>query len=58
MLPPPPPKDEEQQVIIGRSLLTSQRDRKPQTSRERQIAGALPDWEPLPPGELLVRRPR
>lgn len=46
-------------VIIGRSLMTSRnRDVKPQTSRERQIAGDLPDWEPLPPGELFVKRGR
>ncbi|MGW7077260.1 hypothetical protein ACWGH2_18685 [Streptomyces sp. NPDC054871] len=27
------------------------------TSRLRRIAEELPDWEPLPPGETLVRRP-
>jgi hypothetical protein len=27
------------------------------TSRVRKIAEGLPDWEPLPPGETLVRRP-
>lgn len=26
------------------------------TERRREIAGELPDWEPLPPGELTFRR--
>ena len=50
---------ESEGVIVGRDLLKSQRgDRKPQTSRERAIAGDLPGWQPMPPGELHVRRPR
>lgn len=28
----------------------------PATGRLRRIAQDLPDWEPLPPGEVLVRR--
>ncbi|MEV5799158.1 hypothetical protein, partial [Streptomyces collinus] len=27
------------------------------TSRLRRVVEGLPDWEPLPPGETLVRRP-
>jgi len=27
------------------------------TSRVRKVVEGLPDWEPLPPGETLVRRP-
>ncbi|MFF9123956.1 hypothetical protein ACF09J_11730 [Streptomyces sp. NPDC014889] len=27
------------------------------TSRVRQVVEGLPDWEPLPPGETVVRRP-
>ncbi|MER5206602.1 hypothetical protein [Streptomyces sp. NPDC002825] len=27
------------------------------TSRLRRLVEGLPDWEPLPPGETLVRRP-
>ncbi|WP_329365234.1 hypothetical protein OG896_13145 [Streptomyces sp. NBC_00669] len=27
------------------------------TSRVRRVVEGLPDWEPLPPGETLVRRP-
>ncbi|RPK78705.1 hypothetical protein EES45_16670 [Streptomyces sp. ADI97-07] len=29
----------------------------PATARMRRIAQALPYWEPLPPGEITVRRP-
>jgi hypothetical protein len=28
------------------------------TQRMRQRVDGLPDWEPLPPGEIIVRRPR
>ena len=35
--------------------------RRPQqervTSRLRRVVEGLPDWEPLPPGETVVRRP-
>ncbi|MFY1635074.1 hypothetical protein ACN27F_17670 [Solwaraspora sp. WMMB335] len=27
-----------------------------QTERQRKVVESLPDWEPLPPGEILVRR--
>jgi len=27
------------------------------TGRVRLVVNTLPDWEPLPPGEILVRRP-
>jgi hypothetical protein len=26
------------------------------TARVRNLVESLPDWEPLPPGEILVRR--
>lgn len=26
------------------------------TQRQRNMVEGLPDWEPLPPGEILVRR--
>lgn len=58
MLSPEAPGAADNEVIIGRSLLSTQRDSKPQTSRQRRIAGALPDWEPVPPGEIVVRRAR
>jgi hypothetical protein len=28
------------------------------TDRKRRVVESLPDWEPLPPGEILVHRPR
>lgn len=27
------------------------------TNRSRRIVSTLPSWDPLPPGEILVRRP-
>lgn len=48
---------EDDGMTVGRSLLGPSRPTAPpQTSRNRVIAGDLPDWEPLPPGELVVRR--
>jgi hypothetical protein len=44
-------------IIVSRGILTARATRKPETSRKRKIAGNLPAWEPLPPGELVVRRP-
>jgi hypothetical protein len=29
---------------------------RPATTRFRQVVRDLPSWDPLPPGELLVRR--
>lgn len=49
-----PPKRDEQTTPLRKDLLTSRLSTgKPQISRERKIAGGLPDWDPLPPGELL-----
>jgi hypothetical protein len=31
---------------------------RPVTTRTRRIVESLPAWEPLPPGEILVERPR
>ncbi|MFE4538975.1 hypothetical protein ACFRKB_28540 [Streptomyces scopuliridis] len=28
------------------------------TSRLRKVVEGLPEWEPLPPGEMTVRRPK
>lgn len=51
-----PPQEET--VVVSRGILgVRDRDKKAQTSRERRVAGDLPSWEPLPPGELVVRRP-
>ncbi len=43
-------------VVVSRGVLGSKSSSKPQTTRERRIAGDLPEWEPLPPGELRVHR--
>ena len=45
-------------VVVQRSVLARRSSDKPQTSRQRKVAGDLPDWEPLPPGELVVHRTR
>lgn len=43
-------------TVVSRNVLHSREPKRPETSRERKIAGDLPEWEPLPPGELFVRR--
>ncbi|HMR47862.1 MAG TPA: hypothetical protein PKA68_01245 [Arachnia sp.] len=43
-------------IVVQRNVLQPSRGDKKLTSRQRRIAGNLPDWEPLPPNELLVRR--
>lgn len=45
-------------IVNRRNLLASVQtpNGKPQLSRERKIAGNLPDWDPVPPGELLIAR--
>ncbi|MEU3573325.1 hypothetical protein AB0E96_33600 [Kitasatospora sp. NPDC036755] len=53
--PPPPPR---RPPAAGSPWAASPRpstDRA--TSRLRRLVEGLPDWEPLPPGELTVRRP-
>ncbi|MEV0322779.1 hypothetical protein ACIBKX_20890 [Streptomyces sp. NPDC050658] len=47
---PPPPRDSP--WAAGRRA-TGERV----TTRLRRVAEGLPDWEPLPPGETVVRRP-
>lgn len=50
--------DEQSAVILQRNVLrASVKPPKPQTDRKRVIAGDLPEWDPLPPGELFVKRP-
>jgi len=44
-------------VVVGRDLLSAARPTSPATTSRRRVqAGELPDWEPTPPGEQLVRR--
>lgn len=54
----PRPADSEsgQTHIVQRVLHSSQGRPKPLTQRERVVAGDLPDWEPMPPGEIVVKR--
>ena len=53
-----PKSPDDDPVLNRRNLLSSTRTSgdKPQFSRERVIAGNLPDWDPLPPGEMLISR--
>ena len=51
--PTPPPKDDH---IVARGLLQPRASTK-KVERQRAVAGDLPEWCPLPPGELTVRRP-
>ncbi|MDO4685695.1 MAG: hypothetical protein Q4A92_04040 [Corynebacterium sp.] len=50
------PKENDQ--IISRSdLLANKRNGgKPAFSRQRNIAGDLPRWNPEPPGEIVIQR--
>lgn len=48
------PKDAD--VVVSRGILSARSAKKPETSRHRKVAGNLPAWEPLPPGEIVVRR--
>ncbi|WP_167349999.1 zinc ribbon domain-containing protein [Pseudoclavibacter helvolus] len=56
---PPTPVQGVDALTVSRTWSSSRPlgERKPKLSRERKMAGDLPAWEPLPPGELNVRRP-
>jgi hypothetical protein len=44
----------------GRTLPWARQDSAAEqrvTSRARRMVEGLPSWEPLPPGEVVVRRP-
>lgn len=57
MVPRPPAEDEG--PVVNRSILTdASHSRKPQTRRNRKLVGSLPDWDPLPPGEVRISKPR
>lgn len=50
---------EDQVTVTRRALLGERRNSgKPTLSRHHKIAGNLPAWDPLPPNEQLVHRPR
>ncbi len=54
---PRPAPETENAVLTRNTLRSSSGKADRQTNRERLIAGDLPGWEPLPPGEIAVRRP-
>jgi hypothetical protein len=54
---PPTPVDADETPSVSRAWATAQGKKvKGQLGRQRRMAGDLPGWEPLPPGELLVKR--
>jgi hypothetical protein len=58
-LPPAHVDEEEGGVVISRSWTSARRAAgSADVGRQRKIAGDLPSWEPLPPGEVVVARPR
>lgn len=51
--------DGDQVTITRRALLGERRNTdSPTLIRHHRIAGDLPEWDPLPPNEQLVHRPR
>lgn len=55
----PPPANAPAEQPLRRDVLTSERSAKrSEIGTERKLAGSLPEWSPLPPGEILapVRR--
>lgn len=52
------PQKPESSAPLRRDLLRSGRKTSdPEIGRQRKIAGSLPEWEPIPPGEIFsVRR--
>jgi hypothetical protein len=52
-----PPSGQDQGPAVSRELLSRGRTAKAQLSRNRKVAGDLPDWDPLPPGEIILARP-
>ncbi|WP_406279684.1 hypothetical protein [Embleya sp. NBC_00896] len=55
--PPPPAEPPRRRVAEPLWAATPGPTRERTTSRLRRVVEGLPDWEPLPPGELIVRRP-
>ena len=54
--PRPAPRPD---VVLDRNVLRSTAsDAKPQTQRRHEMVGDLPDWQPMPPGELHLNRPK
>lgn len=57
-IPPSDPDDTQGPAVSRTWAARSLPVKSPELTRNRQLAGDLPDWEPLPPGETLVRRHR
>lgn len=57
MFVPRPEDPNDVELIVSRGILNARQNKKPETSRKRLIAGNLPGWEPMPPGESVVNRP-
>lgn len=53
-----PPASEKPAAPLVKERLLARTTHRTEISRERKIAGGLPEWEPLPPGEILVRAGR
>ena len=51
----PPGSDPASQATPWAQQNTAKRERA--TARVRKMVEGLPQWEPLPPGEMIVRRP-
>ncbi|MFE4371323.1 hypothetical protein ACFRMN_24375 [Streptomyces sp. NPDC056835] len=68
VVPPPAPSGTPQAAPSGTPRVAAQaaspwaatptRPKERATSRLRKVVEGLPDWEPLPPGEMTVRRPK
>lgn len=60
--PPPEERKEASSVTVSRNWVLGLRSASASANsgltRNRKIAGDLPDWAPLPPGELVVDRSR
>ena len=56
---PPPPPPEKVSGLVSRDFARIKRKKAgtPELGRKRKIAGDLPGWDPLPPGEAPVVRP-
>ncbi len=53
-----PPKQKNQELLNRSDLIhrTNRDGKKPAFSRQRNIAGDLPTWNPEPPGGILIQR--
>lgn len=51
-----PPRPETEALVNRRNLFeaTARSAKSSKISRQRMIAGNLPDWEPMPPGGALI----